>query len=95
MDYAGTKGNINPHLTLSSAWRVPEWNVMKDAVTQVRLLLPNNFKIMFMRFSLIWPSIYLQFYFLLDLAVSSTVESFIIMIVFLTIDIYNCYQTFE
>ena len=29
------KGNTNPQLVLSSAWRVPQWDMMKDAISQV------------------------------------------------------------
>ena len=36
LEYATSKGNTNPHLVLESAWRVPNWSVMKDALAQVR-----------------------------------------------------------
>ena len=35
LEYANCKGNTNPHLVLESAWRVPSWGLMKDALTQV------------------------------------------------------------
>ena len=35
LEYANSKGSTNPHLMLESAWRVPNWNLMKDALTQV------------------------------------------------------------
>lgn len=35
LEYATSKGNTNPHLVLESAWRVPNWSVMKDALAQV------------------------------------------------------------
>ena len=36
LEYASVKGNANPHLVLESAWRVPNWTLMKDALAQVR-----------------------------------------------------------
>lgn len=35
LEYSHTKGNTNPHLVLESAWRVPNWVLMKEALTQV------------------------------------------------------------
>lgn len=35
LEYANSKGNTNPHLVLESAWRVPNWALMKDALSQV------------------------------------------------------------
>ena len=35
LEYANMKGNTNPHLVLESAWRVPSWGVMKEALGQV------------------------------------------------------------
>lgn len=34
-EFASTKGNTNPHLVLESAWRIPNWSLMKDALAQV------------------------------------------------------------
>lgn len=36
LEYANSKGNTNPHLVLESAWRVPNWALMKDALSQVQ-----------------------------------------------------------
>ncbi|XP_033761645.1 transformation/transcription domain-associated protein-like [Pecten maximus] len=41
-EYAGAKGNTNPHLVLESAWRVPNWALMKDALAQVELSCPKE-----------------------------------------------------
>ena len=41
LEYASVKGNANPHLVLESAWRVPNWTLMKDALAQVRYPLVN------------------------------------------------------
>ncbi len=35
LEFAGSKGNSNPHLVLESAWRVPNWTMMKEALAQV------------------------------------------------------------
>ncbi len=35
LEYANSKGNTNPQLVLESAWRVPNWGLMKDALAQV------------------------------------------------------------
>ena len=35
LEYANSKGNTNPHLVLESAWRVPNWGLMKEALGQV------------------------------------------------------------
>ncbi|XP_071811547.1 transformation/transcription domain-associated protein-like isoform X3 [Apostichopus japonicus] len=42
MEYGNTKGNANPHLVLESAWRVPNWNAMKEALAQVELSCPRE-----------------------------------------------------
>ncbi|XP_065923524.1 transformation/transcription domain-associated protein isoform X7 [Magallana gigas] len=42
LEYATSKGNTNPHLVLESAWRVPNWSVMKDALAQVELSCPKE-----------------------------------------------------
>ena len=36
MEYGNTKGHTNPQLVLESAWRVPNWGAMKEALAQVR-----------------------------------------------------------
>ncbi len=42
LEYANSKGNTNPHLVLESAWRVPNWQLMKDALAQVELSCPKE-----------------------------------------------------
>lgn len=42
LDYANSKGNTNPHLILESAWRVPNWSMMKDALSQVEGSCPKE-----------------------------------------------------
>uniref|UniRef100_A0A146L0J1 Transformation/transcription domain-associated protein n=6 Tax=Lygus hesperus TaxID=30085 RepID=A0A146L0J1_LYGHE len=42
LEYSRTKGNINPFLNLESAWRVPDWSVMKEAITQVETACPKE-----------------------------------------------------
>ncbi|CAH1788418.1 unnamed protein product [Owenia fusiformis] len=42
LDYANAKGNTNPHLVLESAWRVPNWGLMKEALAQVELSCPKE-----------------------------------------------------
>ncbi|XP_077979126.1 transformation/transcription domain-associated protein-like [Glandiceps talaboti] len=42
MDYGNAKGHTNPHLVLESAWRVPNWSVMKEALAQVELSCPRE-----------------------------------------------------
>ncbi|KAI0213609.1 Transformation/transcription domain-associated protein [Lamellibrachia satsuma] len=42
LEYASVKGNTNPHLVLESAWRVPNWTLMKDALAQVELSCPKE-----------------------------------------------------
>ncbi|XP_053373271.1 transformation/transcription domain-associated protein-like isoform X1 [Mercenaria mercenaria] len=42
LEYANSKGNTNPHLVLESAWRVPNWALMKDALSQVELSCPKE-----------------------------------------------------
>lgn len=42
LEFANSKGNTNPQLVLESAWRVPNWPLMKDALTQVELSCPKE-----------------------------------------------------
>ena len=35
LEYTNIKRNANPHLILESAWRVPNWGLMKEALGQV------------------------------------------------------------
>lgn len=42
LEYANSKGNTNPHLVLESAWRVPNWALMKDALSQVEQSCPKE-----------------------------------------------------
>ncbi|KAL3832377.1 hypothetical protein ACJMK2_024027 [Sinanodonta woodiana] len=37
LEYANAKGNTNPQLVLESAWRVPNWSLMKDSLAQVEM----------------------------------------------------------
>ncbi|XP_064648217.1 transformation/transcription domain-associated protein-like isoform X2 [Lineus longissimus] len=39
LEYANAKGIANPHLVLESAWRVPNWSLMKDSLAQVHVEL--------------------------------------------------------
>lgn len=41
LDYTQTKNLSNPVLILESAWRVPDWNLMKEALSQVDLAYPG------------------------------------------------------
>lgn len=41
-EFASTKGNTNPHLVLESAWRIPNWSLMKDALAQVEVNCPKE-----------------------------------------------------
>ena len=41
-EFASTKGNTNPHLVLESAWRIPNWSLMKDALAQVSKSLNHS-----------------------------------------------------
>ncbi|BFZ01386.1 hypothetical protein BsWGS_04423 [Bradybaena similaris] len=40
LEYANSRGNVIPELILECAWRVPNWPLMKDALTRVE----SNFK---------------------------------------------------
>ncbi|XP_078376381.1 transformation/transcription domain-associated protein-like isoform X4 [Oculina patagonica] len=42
MEFGKTKGHANPFLVLESAWRVPEWQSMKDALAQVEVNFPES-----------------------------------------------------
>ena len=35
MEFGKSKGQQNPYIVLESAWRIPDWAVMKEALTQV------------------------------------------------------------
>ncbi|KAH8009836.1 hypothetical protein HPB51_020184 [Rhipicephalus microplus] len=35
LEYGSSKSCANPHLVLESAWRVPNWPLMKEALSQV------------------------------------------------------------
>ncbi|XP_014681160.1 PREDICTED: transformation/transcription domain-associated protein-like [Priapulus caudatus] len=41
LEYGNAKGHGNPLLILESAWRVPNWSLMKDALAQVELSYPK------------------------------------------------------
>lgn len=42
MEFGKTKGHTNPFLVLESAWRVPEWQSMKEALAQVEVNFPES-----------------------------------------------------
>ncbi|CAH3023319.1 unnamed protein product [Porites evermanni] len=42
MEFGKTKGHANPFLVLESAWRVPEWQSMKEALAQVEVNFPES-----------------------------------------------------
>ena len=35
MEFGKSKGQQNPYIVLESAWRIPDWPAMKEALTQV------------------------------------------------------------
>ena len=35
MEFGKSKGQQNPYIVLESAWRIPDWTVMKEALSQV------------------------------------------------------------
>ncbi|XKL66766.1 hypothetical protein PGB90_010186 [Kerria lacca] len=41
LDYTQTKNLSNPVLILESAWRVPDWSLMKEALSQVDIAYPG------------------------------------------------------
>ena len=41
LDYTQTKNLSNPVLILESAWRVPDWSLMKETLSQVDLAYPG------------------------------------------------------
>lgn len=42
LEYGSSKSCANPHLVLESAWRVPNWPLMKEALSQVELSCPKE-----------------------------------------------------
>eukprot|EP00794_Sanderia_malayensis_P003407 gene3407-3897_t len=38
MEFGKSKGQQNPYIVLESAWRIPDWSAMKEALTQLRFL---------------------------------------------------------
>lgn len=42
LEYAKTKNHVNPFLILECAWRVPDWNLMKEALNHVESNCPND-----------------------------------------------------
>ncbi|XP_028408078.1 transformation/transcription domain-associated protein-like isoform X2 [Dendronephthya gigantea] len=42
MEFGKSKGNNNPFLVLESAWRVPDWPSMKEALAQVEKGFPDS-----------------------------------------------------
>lgn len=42
LDYGNSKGCANPFLVLESAWRVPNWSLMKDSLFQVEANCPKE-----------------------------------------------------
>jgi transformation/transcription domain-associated protein len=51
LDYARDKSIHNPFLILEIAWRVPDWNLMKEALSQVETSCPKEmmWKVTFLR----------------------------------------------
>ncbi|RWS25705.1 transformation/transcription domain-associated protein-like protein, partial [Leptotrombidium deliense] len=43
LEYGNSKGCANPFLILESAWRVPNWTLMRDALVQVETNCPKEF----------------------------------------------------
>ena len=43
LEYASIKGGCMPSLVLESAWRVPNWALMNDALQQVIRVILNIF----------------------------------------------------
>ena len=41
-EFATSKGNHNPHLIIECAWRLPNWTLMKEALSQVVLQVDNK-----------------------------------------------------
>ncbi|CAK8696388.1 unnamed protein product [Clavelina lepadiformis] len=41
-EYGSCKSVCNPHLVVECAWRLPDWNNMKDALVQVELSYPQE-----------------------------------------------------
>nr|XP_018666778.1 transformation/transcription domain-associated protein isoform X1 [Ciona intestinalis]XP_018666779.1 transformation/transcription domain-associated protein isoform X2 [Ciona intestinalis] len=41
-EYGSCKSVCNPHLVVECAWRLPDWNNMKDALVQVELSYPKE-----------------------------------------------------
>ena len=42
LEFAKTKGNVNPFLVLESAWRVPNWSLMEEALSHVDMSCPKE-----------------------------------------------------
>lgn len=42
LEYGKTKNHVNPFLILDCAWRVPDWALMKEALTHVETSCPNE-----------------------------------------------------
>lgn len=42
LEYGNSRGSINPFLVLESSWRIPNWNLMKDALSQVEQICPKE-----------------------------------------------------
>ncbi|XP_068742186.1 transformation/transcription domain-associated protein-like isoform X1 [Montipora capricornis] len=42
MEFGKTKGHTNPFLVLESAWRVPEWQSMKETLAQAEVNFPES-----------------------------------------------------
>lgn len=42
LEYGNTRGSINPFLVMDSAWRIPNWSWMKDALGSVEQICPRE-----------------------------------------------------
>jgi len=42
LDYGHSRGSASPMLVLSSAWKIPNWSLMKEALTQVEQTAPKE-----------------------------------------------------
>lgn len=43
LEYSKLNGHLNPFLILDSAWRIPDWNVMSEALSCVDNTCPKEF----------------------------------------------------
>lgn len=43
LEYSKLNGHLNPFLILDSAWRIPDWHVMSEALSCVDNTCPKEF----------------------------------------------------